>query len=126
VAVGVAGPHAAAAMAVRRVAFGLSETDARRLQDVYEDGVGEEYQRAAEHAQRAAEAPPARRGRVPDVLDEVCVVSGAAVDTAVAVLVADLISPADFELLVRAWRACGLPLGVPATPPVAGAAGAGR
>jgi len=116
VAAGVGGPFAAAAVATARVAFGLPEQDARRLQEVYQAGAGEAYRQAAQRAQQAAQDTPARRGPVPDVLDGAGVVSGAAVDTAVAVLVADRIPPADFEVLARAWRVCGLPLGVPAAP----------
>jgi len=117
-AAGVAGPYALAALAVARAALGLSEAAAGRLRQACAGCWDEAHQQAAERAYRLAVAS-GRRGRGPDLLDAVGVVSGAAADAAVAVLVADLVPAAELELLAGAWRACGLPLHVPAPAPAA-------
>jgi len=122
-AAGVAGPYALAALAVARAALGLSEAAAGRLQQACAGCWDEAHQQAAERAYRLAVAS-GRRGRGPDVLDAAGVLSGAAADAAVAVLVADLVPAAELDLLAGAWRACGLPLHVPAPAPAA--AGRGR
>src|SRR5215475_4224558 len=92
---GVAGPDA---LAVARAALGLSEAAAGRLQRVCAGCWDEAHQQAAERAYRLAVAS-GRRGRGPDVLDAVGVLSGAAADAAVAVLVADLVPAAELDLL---------------------------
>lgn len=98
-------------------AFGLEQRrDHQAIYDAYESRV--DLDGPAEHAINLAE----RSGRVVHYdrstawveLDEIKEMVGGSSDVALAVLVRDLLTPADFNTLTRWWTQAGLPLPEPA------------
>lgn len=93
----------------------LTAEQAEILQAVYERHWDGRTERASKAAHKASQQSGRQGKNFSDdpawqALDELCGISGGAADAALAVLVRDLIDPADFALLTRGWREVGLGL----------------